>query len=252
MTNEQFILLKLTCAALATLGLYSVLYKENKVFRFFEHAFLGLAGGYMIVSIWTDFLYDSWWMKMVGTAPEAGVDAINGYWLYAILVPLSLLGYFVFSRRHNWMSRILIGFLLGYGATQEFQAFWVRYGPQIARSMRPVWPTTTESFTVPSTVGLTDPAQIAAINSHLYPSQALTNVITLITLLSVLSYFIFSVEVKSRFLNNFSKLGRWLLMVGFGAIFGSTVMMRFTLLIDRMNYVWIEWLRDGVFRALSG
>ncbi|MBI3721406.1 MAG: hypothetical protein HY248_02545, partial [Fimbriimonas ginsengisoli] len=40
--------------------------------------------------------------------------------------------------------------------------------------------------------------------------------------------------------------GRWLLMIGFGAIFGSTVMMRTTLLIDRMYFVWIEWLKGGV------
>ena len=31
-------------------------------------------------------------------------------------------------------------------------------------------------------------------------------------------------------------------MVGFGAIFGSTVMARFSLEIDRMAYIWLEWL----------
>ena len=41
--------------------------------------------------------------------------------------------------------------------------------------------------------------------------------------------------------------GRWLLMIGFGAIFGNTVMTRFTLLIDRMYFVWIEWLIQGIF-----
>jgi hypothetical protein len=35
-------------------------------------------------------------------------------------------------------------------------------------------------------------------------------------------------------------------MIGFGAIFGSTVMMRFSLLIDRMYFIWIEFLRDGL------
>ena len=36
-------------------------------------------------------------------------------------------------------------------------------------------------------------------------------------------------------------------MIGFGAIFGNTVMTRFTLLIDRMYFVWIEWLIQGIF-----
>jgi len=31
-------------------------------------------------------------------------------------------------------------------------------------------------------------------------------------------------------------------MIGFGAIFGSTVMARFALVIDRMFYIAIEWV----------
>jgi hypothetical protein len=38
-------------------------------------------------------------------------------------------------------------------------------------------------------------------------------------------------------------------MIGFGAIFGSTVMMRFALLIDRMYYIWIEWLMNHVMHG---
>jgi hypothetical protein len=41
-------------------------------------------------------------------------------------------------------------------------------------------------------------------------------------------------------------------MIGFGAIFGSTVMMRFTLLIDRMYFIWIEFFRDGLGRLFGG
>jgi hypothetical protein len=31
-------------------------------------------------------------------------------------------------------------------------------------------------------------------------------------------------------------------MIGFGAIFGSTVMARFVLEIDRMSYIFVEWM----------
>ena len=48
--------LVLYVGAICTLGLYSVLYKENKIFRFFEHLFLGLATGYMIAINWNDML----------------------------------------------------------------------------------------------------------------------------------------------------------------------------------------------------
>ena len=39
-------------------------------------------------------------------------------------------------------------------------------------------------------------------------------------------------------------------LIGFGAIFGSTVMARFALVIDRMFYIWIEWIQS--VQHLSG
>ena len=44
--------MKLTAGVIATIGLYSVLYKENKFYRFFEHLFLGLASGWALVALW--------------------------------------------------------------------------------------------------------------------------------------------------------------------------------------------------------
>jgi hypothetical protein len=41
-------------------------------------------------------------------------------------------------------------------------------------------------------------------------------------------------------------------MIGFGAIFGSTVMMRFTLLIDRMYFIFIEFGRNVFIPTLFG
>ncbi len=37
---------KLTVGVIATLGLYSILYRETKFYRLFEHIFLGLAAGW--------------------------------------------------------------------------------------------------------------------------------------------------------------------------------------------------------------
>ena len=91
------------------------------------------------------------------------------------------------------------------------------------------------------------PEQVANINAQVYPTQALTNMVYVFTLLCVLSYFLFSFEVKGRLLRTMTTSGRWLLMIGFGAIFGSTVMMRFSLLIDRMYFIFVEFLQKGVF-----
>ena len=247
----NYTLFKLTMGVLCTIGLYSVLYKENKFYRFFEHMFLGLAAGWAIVALWTESLYDSWWTKMIGTAPEAtGGEGSPGYWAYVLLLPIGLMGYFVFSQKHNWISRIPIGIILGLWSGQQVQVWWNRYGPQIANSVKPIFPTTWDRFTQPDTAGapgfVVSPEQADLLSTPVYPAEAIGNIVFLITLLSVISYFLFSFDIKNKFLRNATVMGRWLLMVGFGAIFGSTVMMRFTLLIDRMYFVWIEWLKAGV------
>jgi hypothetical protein len=253
--SDNYLLLKMSLGVIATIGLYSVLYRENKFYRFFEHMFLGLAVGWMLVILWTETLYDQWWSRMIGSAAEGNAPGTPGHWAYVLLLPLGLLGYFVFSQKHNWLSRIPIGIILGLWSGQQVQVWWNRYGPQIADSVKPIFPTTWERLTQPNTnlvllpdgtVGPMPPDQAHALAVPVYPAEALGSIVLIVTLLSVLSYFLFSFDIKNKVLRNTTVLGRWLLMVGFGAIFGSTVMMRFTLLIDRMYFIWIEWLKQGI------
>jgi hypothetical protein len=243
----EYPFLKLTVGVIATIGLYTVLYRENKMYRFFEHLFLGLAVGYTIVALWTETLKTSWYDKMVGAQPDTvGTLGTPGYWAYVLLLPIGMMGYLVFSKKYNWMSRIPIGIILGLWAGQQPKAWWTRYGPQIDANIKPLFPTTSSLFH-PGTNGL--PAPVAhQIDSQVYWSEAITNIIIVFTAVAVLCYFLFSFDFKSRFMRFVTTSGRWLLMIGFGAIFGSTVMMRFTLLIDRMYFVWIEWLKHMVFQ----
>ena len=80
--NQSYVTWRLTFSVLASIGLYSVLYRENKFYRFFEHLFLGLAAGWTMVTLWTETLYDMWWSKMLGSHPEPGATSasIPGYW----------------------------------------------------------------------------------------------------------------------------------------------------------------------------
>lgn len=235
---------------LTIIGLFSVLYKENKFYRFFEHIFLGLASGWAIVTMWVEVGKPLWWDKMVGVIPEAVTGGTAqtepGQWLYIFLLPFGLMGYLVFDKKLNWMSRIPIGIILGSFAGQQISVWFNTYGPQINKAMVPILPTTFQSLMRPDTNGLTKD-QIDAITATVYPSQALNNVLSVITLLSVLSYFLFSFDIKNKFIKGFNLTGRYLLMVGFGAIFGTTVLMRFTLLIDRMYFVWIEFFQKTLF-----
>lgn len=299
--------LKVVVGVIATLALYSVLYRENKFYRLVEHIYIGLAVGFSMVALWTETLESSFWNVMVGKAAVAATatapaqEGTPGFYLFALLLPVGLMGYFVFSRKHNWMSRIPIGIILGLWGGQQIQIWWQTYSPQLQAAMRPVLPTATDSIIVPNSIRLSQVATteistastlppevvttlsnnfrmntdaVAAfaqannveigsvqgamrimagkVGGEVYASQAINNIIFLITLLSVLTYFLFSFEQKGKFLLGFTRLGRWLLMVGFGAIFGSTVMTRFALLIDRMYFVMIEFLRDGLPRVFQG
>ena len=238
MNFDQYTTLKLGFGALATVGLYSVLYRENKFYRFWEHMFLGLAAGWTIVVLWTETLGPLWWDKMFGRAAEGTTPATNGNWAYVLLLPIGLMGYLVFNRKYNWLSRIPIGIILGFWSGQQIQVWWNNYGAQIGSSMKPILPNTFDRFTVPEGV--------TPVPGAVYPSQAIGNLMFVITLLSVLSYFLFSFEAKNKVVRTTSLMGRYLLMIGFGAIFGSTVMMRFTLLIDRMYFIFIEFIQQGL------
>ncbi len=231
----NYLTVKLGLASILTLGLYSILYRENKFYRLCEHIFLGLAAGWAIVVLWTDTLKASWWDKMLGSVTTQGAPLTQGYWAYVLLLPIGAMGYFVFSKKHNWISRIPIGIIIGLYSGQQFQAWQNRYIPQINDTLKPVIPTNW-SFFRPSVDGLPK-EQVAAIHHTVYVSDAITNLIFIFTVVSVVTYFLFSFELKNAFINRISLAGRWLLMVGFGAIFGSTVMMRFALLIDRMSFI---------------
>jgi len=221
--------------AISTVGLYTILYRENKFYRFFEHLFLGLASGWALVALWSETLKSLWWDKMVGATASDGNAAAMGYWAYIMLLPIGAMGYTVFSKKHNWMSRIPIGIILGLYSGQQFNAWTNRYIPQMAGTMKSIVPT----------AGFFKPDQ-NPVKGDLYGSEALNNIIFILTVLCVLSYFLFSFDVKTKLIKNASTAGRWLLMIGFGAIFGTTVMMRFSLLIDRMYFIWIEFVKQGL------
>jgi hypothetical protein len=246
--EEVYDVLRMTLGVIATFGLYSVLYRENKFYRFWEHVFLGLAGGWALVALWADSLKPEWYDPMVGKTAEAGGEAVGGHFVWALLLPIAMMGYMVFSKKHSWVSRIPIGVILGIWSGQQLLNFWRTYSPQLNSSMLPVIPNNW-GFQ-PSITPDLSPERIAEIQRTVYISTAIGNLIAVITVLSVLSYFFFSFDFKSKLMQGTTKLGRYLLMIGFGAIFGSTVMMRFTLLSDRTYFIFVEWI--NAFRALGG
>ncbi len=218
MTIEKLIQ---TSAALCTLGIFSVLYRENRFFRFCEHLFIGVGTGYFMVLAWQDNLYKSWWMAMT----VGGSDDKGGHWWWMFAPMIASLYFTIFSRRHAWMSRLLMGTLLGAAAGQVLKAFTVEVFPQVAATFRPIGPQASPG----------DPWSV-------WLPISLNNFLFVAIVISVMTYFFFSFEHKNPAIKNGARMGRWMLMLGFGAMFGNTIMARFALFIGRVTFLFSDWL----------
>jgi len=194
-------------AALCTLAIYSILYRENAFYRLFEHIFVGLAMGYTVFTTWAQVLDPLWWDPMTKSKQ----------WPWAFALPAGLLWYLIYTKRYVWMSRLIIMTFLGVAAGMQFKIFANLTIPQLAAAIKdPLWANGLPQFS----------AIVAAV-----------------TLLTVLIYFFFSFEQKSVVVQKTAATGRWLMMFAFGAMFGTTVMARMSLFIGRLQFLLGDWLR---------
>lgn len=201
--------------ALSTFAIYSILYSENRFYRLFEHIFIGLSAGYSLYLTWTDVLESRWWIPMVR----------EGYWAWAFAAVVGSMFYFIFSKKHSWISKVIFGVFMGLAAGGMFREFYEVYFPQIASSIKPL--ITSETLAQGTTASVL---------------HVLSVLVFYVILFSAMSYFFFSFEHKSNAIKNTVILGRWCLMIGFGAIFGATVMGRMALFIGRFNFLVNTWV----------
>ena len=204
--------------AVCTLAIFSLVFKENRLYRFFEHLFIGLAVGYDVATTWTQILRPQWWDPMV----------VDGQWAWIMTVPIGLMFYGIYTKQFVWMSRLLYGIFFGLTATTIFQDFCQGFMPQVVKSYKPLVPP-------PPKPG----DHYALLHST---SFVVNNALFMIILTCVLVYFFFAFEQKNRLVLATAKAGRLILMGAFGAIFGSTIMTRMALLIDRMYFLLHDWL----------
>ena len=208
--------------AICTLAVFSLVFKENKVYRLFEHIFIGLAVGYDLGTAWTQVLEPFMWIPMTK----------NGQWAWVMTIPVGLMYYGIYTKRFSWMSRVIFGIFFGLTATTVFQDFCQGFMPQVVKSFKPLYP--------PPPVPGDHYAALTAVSS------VVNNVLFMMILTCVLIYFFFAFEQKSKIVQTTSKAGRLLLMGAFGSIFGSTIMTRMALLIDRIYFLLHDWL--GIIR----
>ena len=113
--------------AIVTLGLYSILVNDNRLFRIVEHLYVGVTAGNAIVVTWV-YIRDS------GLQPIA-----KGNWLILIPVILGLLQFTRFSKSYSWVSRYPVQWLVGVGiGVSLVTTLNVHFIGQVTATMRPL------------------------------------------------------------------------------------------------------------------
>lgn len=211
----------------ATLAIFSFLVRENAFYRFFEHVFIGLAAAVLPVLTIRDFLWPKILEPMLGLNSVVYPDGTVSepyqplYLLYLIPMAFGLLYYFIYSKRHAWLARLVIGFSLGLSGALAIRGFFAEALPQIVGSFKPL---------------------VVYVGDEFSKMESFNNVLFVATLLLVFNYFFFTFGKEGSIQGKVAPLGRPLLMVCFGAFFGSTVMARLALLVERVQFIVRDWL----------
>jgi hypothetical protein len=221
LTLDQFNTIEVTFGAICTVAIYSLLYRENPVYRLFEYLFLGIGAAYGATRLFQDSLVTDWWTPLK-----------SGQWWWMVPFLIGTLYYTIYFQKLAWMARMLIGTLMGLAAGLQIQQVAITYFPQVTDSFRPLHPQSVKAY-----MDLTHQPLLNSVNV-----EAANNVVFFITLCAVMTYFFFSFEHKAKFVSVTAKLGRWLLMISFGTMFGSTITARAALAVSRIIYVLGDWL----------
>jgi hypothetical protein len=194
-------------AAFLTLAIFSFLYKDNPVYKFAEHLFVGVAAGYYIMQQYKDTIIPKLWEHVRGDEPET-----------LVRIGAGVLGFLILLRlwpRMSWLARWPIAFLVGaYAGLRLVSLTQSEIVAQVDNLiMAPLWSGDMPLFA-------------------LREDSVIGNALIILGVVTVLLHFFFSAE-RGPVLKAASRIGIVFLMVTFGAAFGFTVLGRVSLLLGR-------------------
>ena len=195
-------------AALFTILIYSIAFRDNMLFKFAECTFVGAAAGHSLV-YGVDNIKRYGWDNLMG-----------GAYLYAVVFLLGILLYTRYHPQYFWVSRyplsIMVGLGIGLsmrsGVTSEFIA-------QI------------KSTAAIQVLGVTDPFKMVS------------NLIFIILVVTTVYYFIFTFpKAHEGGLGIIPKIARYGMMAAFSYSFANTVLSRYNMIFGRLDYIYSTWL----------
>ena len=225
-------------AALMTLGIFSFLFKDNPLYKVCESILIGVSAAYWMVYAFWSTLVPQLFAKLSPTLvrehvmPSLAVSATPTQDFLLSLVPLVLGGMLLWrlAPKGQWISvwpiAMIIGVTAGLRITSALESDFLA---QIAATMKPL-------------VAFKSSVDAVGVEIRSFDFWgSVSGVVGVVGVLSVLTYFLFSVEHKGA-VGKTARLGIWFLMITFGGAFGLTVMGRITLLAQRFEFLFREWL----------
>jgi len=206
-----------TLGAFLTLCTFSFLYKDNPFYKFAEHLVVGVSAGYFALVLWHQILIPNlferlndgdWYFLWINSSQ---------FW-YVIPAALGMMMWTRFSRKRAWISRWPIALYMGIAAGMAIpREMHARVIEQLHSAM----------------LGIIDWTNFFG-HSVFDTASGIASIIIFLGTLSALFYFFFSKEHTGLF-KGISSFGIWILMIGFGASFGYTVMGRISLFVQRIQ-----------------
>jgi len=205
---ELSLVIQIWMAALFTILIYSIAFRDNMLFKFAEYTFVGAAAGHSLV-YGVDNVRRYGWDNLVG-----------GAYLYAVVFLLGILLYTRYHPQYFWVSRyplsIMVGIGIGLsmrsGVTSEFIA-------QI------------KSTAAIKVLGVTDPIKMVS------------NLIFIILVVTTVYFFLFTFpKAHEGGLGIIPKIARYGMMAAFSYSFANTVLSRYNMIFGRLDYIYSSWL----------
>ena len=193
--------------AFLTIAATSFVFRDNIVFKVAQYTFIGVAAGHAIVMGVKNIINYGW------------VHLAGGAYIYVVVFILGILLYARFSKEYYWLYRYPIAFMVGNGIGISIRAaIHSDFIKNIAATASPLVATA--------------------------PMDTINNILIFVGCIAALSHFVFTYEgIHKGTLGYVPKLGRWMMLMAFGASFGNTVMTRFGMYQGRILFLLRDWLQ---------
>lgn len=224
-------------SAILTLAVFSFLAGDNPAYKLAEAIFVGVSAGYaMVVGFWDELVQNLFGKLLPETMQRLGfanlgmsTDDLEPDFVLLVPLVMGVMMLWQLAPRGGWIARWPLAFFIGATAgikmTAYFESDFLR---QIQETLLPLVVIIYEEST-------------RNINWSATIQASLKNVTIVVGVLASLTYFFFSVE-HTGFVRPVTRLGIYVLMVTFGAGFAYTVMGRIALLIERFEFLFVDWL----------